>query len=74
MNHSKTCGFCGRRSMAPCGSPQEAQSCGLMMIAIADTANTPQHPLRLDACLAFYEMNQEGSTDFILVEELAQFQ
>ena len=45
-----------------------------MMIAIADTANTPQHPLRLDACLAFYEMNQEGSTDFILVEELAQFQ
>ncbi len=71
---SRHCGFCGRKSFAPCGSAQEAQHCGLRMIVLADAGNSETHPLRLEATLAFIEMSQEGHTDFNLVEELAQFQ
>lgn len=44
------------------------------MLALADAGNSPTHPLRLEATLAFVEMSECGATDYNLVEELAQFQ
>ena len=40
--------------MAPCGSPQQAQTCGVMMIALERIANDVNHPLRLRASVAMH--------------------
>lgn len=49
---TRTCVYCKRKTMAPCGSSQEAQNCSARMYALAEIANNKNHPGRLRASVA----------------------
>lgn len=51
---TKICGYCGQRTTTPCGSDQQAQSCGIMDHALEEIANSVWHPARLGASVALY--------------------